>query len=146
MDKRQEQDSMLRERPSAEDAEARLTEARDEIREALATELGLTAWTDRENADRSGCDELSDSSGETVYVSSLLLAGGVPDDTWPRAVEVVQQTARGYGFSQLDIVVDQPGQHEMVMLGEYGAVLRFGSILDATLSLQTGCHLSGSGV
>lgn len=142
MDKRQEQDALLRERPSSEDAEARMAQARDAVREALAAELGLTAWTDMDDRDRAGCDgDLADSSGRTVFVSGLLLKGGVPDADWPRAVEVVQQAAGTYGFTELDIVVDNPGQHELVMLGEHGALLRFGTIRDATLSLQTGCHL-----
>lgn len=141
MDERDRQNAVLRERPALEAQVARLTEARDAVRDALAAEVGLTAWSDTEQTGGAGCGELDESDGRTVFLSTLLLTGGVPDEKWPRAVEVVERTAGEYGFGPADVVVDQPGEHEIVLQGEWESRLRFGSILDATLSLETGCHL-----
>jgi hypothetical protein len=141
MNERQRQDAVLQERPNLEAQVARLTLARDAARDALAQELDLTAWSDAEDAGGAGCGEFSESSGETAFLPTLVLTDGVPDALWPRAVEVVERAAGEYGFGPAETVVDRPGEHEMVLRGEWDALLRFGSILDATLSLETGCHL-----
>lgn len=144
MDKRQEQDAQLRERPTSEVQVTRLRALREQVRDQLSAELGLTAWSERGNGGRAGCGEWPDSSGETVVLESLLLTGGVPDEQWPTAVEVVTRTAQAAGFGVADPVVDRPGEHEVVLRGEWGSLLRFGTAVDATLSLATGCHLPES--
>ncbi|MEX2290685.1 MAG: LppA family lipoprotein [Mycobacteriales bacterium] len=45
------------------------------------------------------------------------------------------------GFGAAETVVDQPGQHEIVLQGERGSRLRFGTLSNASLALETGCHL-----
>ena len=124
MDERRRQNALLRERPTSEVQVARLTAARDAIREQLAVGLGLTAWSDRDNRDVAGCSELDESAGRTVLVSSLLLTGGVPDAVWPQAVNLTQQAAAAFGFGAVDVVVDRPGEHEIVLRGQWGALLR----------------------
>lgn len=74
-------------------------------------------------------------------MSSLGLAGGVPDERWMRAAELVVTTAADYGFGAAEIVVDEPGQHEIVLRGERGSQLRFSTLTNATIALETGCHL-----
>ena len=77
-------------------------------------------------------------------MSSLLLTGGVPEAAWPQAGTLVQQRAATFGFRAVDVVVDRPGEHEIVLRGEWGSLLRFGSLKNATSSLETGCHLPDS--
>lgn len=141
MDQRQTQDAELAQRPSLEEETARLTQARDEIRDRLAAELGLTAWSERDNGDAAGCADFEDSSGVTAFLPSLLLTGGVPDAQWPQAADLVSQVAGEHGFGSVDVVVDAPGEHEIVLRGERGSLLRFGTLANATLALETGCHL-----
>ena len=105
------QEAALAQRPTAEQEVARLTRARDAVRERLATELGLTAWSDRGNANSAGCADYPKSRGITSFVSSLGLADGVPDERWTRAAELVVTTAADYGFGAVETVVDAPGQH-----------------------------------
>ena len=40
-----------------------------------------------------------------------------------------------------DTVVDEPGQHEIVLRGERGSRLRFSTLTNATVAMETGCHL-----
>ena len=141
MDERAQQETELAQRPTAEQAVARLTEARDAVRDRPARELGLTRWIDRGNTNSAGCADFPDSRGITSFVESLGLEGGVLDEQWTRAAELVETTARGYGFGAAETVVDQPGQHEVVLRGERGSLLRFGTLMNATLALETGCHL-----
>ena len=141
MDDRAQQETELAQRPTAEQEVARLTEARDAVRDRLASELGLTRWSDRGNANSAGCADFPASRGITNFVASLGLEGGVPDEQWARAAEAVEATAGDYGFGAAETVVDKPGQHEIVLLGEHGSRLRFGTLMNASLALETGCHL-----
>jgi hypothetical protein len=137
----QSQDSELRERPSLEAEQARLTAVQEAVRDRLAEELGLTAWSQADQGNAAGCVDFPDSSGYTAFLPTLLLEGGVPDGSWPRAVQVVSTVVSRQGFGAPEVVVDEPGRHEVVLRGEYGSLLRFGTMKNATLHLETGCHL-----
>lgn len=141
MDQRQAQDAELAQRPSLEQEQARLTAARNAIRERLSAELDLTAWSERDNGDAAGCADFEESSGVTAFLPTLLLTGGVPDAQWPAAAELVEQVAGEHGFGSADVVVVAAGEHEIVLRGESGSMLRFGTLGNATLALETGCHL-----
>lgn len=144
MREQQSQDGQLRERPSLEAEQARLTAVRDEVRDRLAEELGLTVWSEADQGNAAGCADFPDSSGYTAFLPTLLLEGGVPDGSWARAVQVVSTVVGDEGFGAPEVVVDEPGQHEVVLRGERGSLLRFGTMKNATLHLETGCHLPES--
>lgn len=141
MDRRAEQEAELARRVTAEQEVARLTGLRDRLRQVLTAELGLTRWSERDNAGTAGCADFPDSRGVSSFLASLALEGGVPDAAWPRAAELVERTAAEYGFGAAQTVVDRPGQHEVVLDGERGTRLRVSSLLNATVALETGCHL-----
>ena len=61
---------------------------RDQVRDALASRTGLTAWSERDNGNAAGCADFSESDGYTAFLPSLLLAGGVPDQQWTEAVKM----------------------------------------------------------
>lgn len=141
MDEREQQNAELRKRPTSEAEVARLTEAQEAVRTRLTADLPLGPWTRSEPSGSAGCAEYDQADGQTVFLPGLLLQGGVPDDVWPRAVEVLQNTAAGYGFGTAEVVVDRPDEHEVVLRGERGALLRFGTLANATLQVESGCHL-----
>jgi hypothetical protein len=140
MSEREQQNAQLRERPTSEAEVARLTEAQEAIRARLEA-VPLGPWTSSLSEGTAGCGDLDKSDGRTVFLPGLFLEGGVPDDAWPRAVDAVAAAAEGYGFGPAEVVVDNPGEHEVVLRGERGALLRFGTLENATLQLETGCHL-----
>lgn len=131
----------LLQRPSLEDETRRVTAARDEIRDALSAQLGLTRWTDQDRPGEAGCGEDLDLPGTTGSTSTLLLAGGVPDDQWAAAVQVVTDVAARHGFGAPQIVIDRPGQHDAEWPGERESRIVFGTVTNATLRLEYGCHL-----
>jgi hypothetical protein len=65
----------------------------------------------------------------------------VPDAQWDRAAVLTEQVLRDFGFGAAETVVDNPGEHEVVLRGQLGALVRFGTLANATLALETGCHL-----
>lgn len=128
-------------RPTLEAEVARLDGVRTAVRDALSGELGLSRWSDLGNETEAGCDDFDDPAAQTRFLSTLVLAGGVPDARWPEAVGVVTRLAGASGFGAAETVVDKPGEHEVVLRGERGSLLRFGTTKNATLALETGCHL-----
>lgn len=138
---KQTQDAELRERPTLEQEQERLTAVRDDVRDALGQRLGLTAWREPDAGNAAGCADFPHSAGFTAFLPLLLLSSGVPDAQWAEAVTVVEEVAGQAGFGAAETVVDRPGQHEVVLRGERDSMLRFGSMIDATLALETGCHL-----
>ena len=136
------QNAALQERPTLEQEQARLTLVRDQVRDTLASELGLTAWNEADNGNAAGCADYPESNGFTAFLPLLALTGGVPDQQWADAVAVVEEIAAGAGFGGAETVVDQPGQHEVVLRGERESLLRFGTTKNATLRLEIGCHLT----
>jgi hypothetical protein len=140
MDEREQQNAQLRERPTSESEVARLTEAQEAIRVRLEA-VPLGPWTPSLSEGTAGCGDLGMSDGRTVFLPGLFLEDGVPDEVWPRAVDAVRAAAGEYGFGSPEVVVDDPGEHEVVLRGERGALLRFGTLQSATLQLETGCHL-----
>lgn len=97
--------------------------------------------SERDNVDAAGCADFEQSSGVTAFLPTLLLTGGVPDAQWLTASDLVEQAAGEHGFGAAEVVVDAPGEHEIVLRGERGSLLRFGTLANATLAIETGCHL-----
>lgn len=141
MEQQEQQNAELRERPTSEAEVARLAEAQAALVAALEADLGLGPWTVSEGRGSSGCPQYDQSDGEIHYLEGLLLTGGVPDAVWPRAADLVADIGGRYDFGPADVVVDAPGEHEIVLRGADGALLRFGTLKNATLQLATGCHL-----
>lgn len=132
----------LLQRPPLESEVARLEALRTAVRDALSAELGLTRWSDRDDATGAACDDFDDVDARTAFLDSLLLTGGVPDAQWPKAVDVLAKVAGGSGFGAPETVVDNPGEHEVVLRGERGSLIRFGTgSKNATLAVEAGCHL-----
>ena len=88
-----------------------------------------------------GCADYPESDGYTAFLPSLLLAGGVPDQQWAEAVKIVEEVAGASGFGPAEVVVDRPGQHQIVLSGERESRLSFGTTKNATRRLEAGCHL-----
>jgi hypothetical protein len=57
-------------------------------------------------------------------------------------VEIVTEVAGRHGFGDPGVVVDGPGDHEIVLRGTYEGELIFGTGGGTILTVRTGCHLT----
>ena len=135
----------LAQRPSLEEQRARFEQLQDEVQERLGAELGLTAWSPLDSETTAACDNGEVPEASIAFLQARLLTGGVPDASWQQAVDVLVEVAEPYGFDSLERVVDDPGEHEVVLRGEHEALIRFGTLQNATLGVTTGCHLMEAG-
>lgn len=137
---------VLSRRPDIDAIDSRYRELLAAIRAALVEEIGVPAWlpsggvvnhsTGRGPFARLGAD------CEIHRYTSGISPGAVSDVDWPRATAIVAELAGRHGFAAPTVVVDRPGDHEVSFSGEYGGELFFGTAVNTTLSLTTGCHLT----
>jgi hypothetical protein len=145
---RQQQIQELLKRPDIDKAVARYEQMRTEIRDRLTAEVELPPWKARDGT-RAGCREFPDVDGmekQSAQLGTWSTKASLPDDNWPRAVEIFAEVTRSYGFeSPPRVIVDRPGNHEVTAADEFGADVILGTEVNTTLSLLTGCHPTWTG-
>ncbi|MBB5153423.1 LppA family lipoprotein [Saccharopolyspora phatthalungensis] len=137
--------SMLRQRPSMEEITARYEEMQQKLRDRLSAGLGLGArWADQGDPGQAACQgqELSHVDGaEEHSLDTWIYEGNIPDDQWARAQQIAIDVTKEYGFKELEVVVNRPGDHKVEIRDDFGAALQFGTAVNTVMSLRTGCHL-----
>jgi hypothetical protein len=135
----------LMKRSDIDQAMATYDDMTTKIRDKLTTELGRT-WEQNDYLSGGGCE--SDFPGIGADGSTLNLPrwdspGNLPDDQWDRAEKLVGEVGGAYGFHPKPaIIVNRPGDHDVVFRKPDGASIRFGTAVNTTLAVATGCHLT----
>ena len=143
-DDEREQVTTVSTRPPMEDVLDRYDAMQRDMVAGLAAELPGLEW--RANDDgmgmvRSGCgDDGASPTGEKVSMLKHAADGTPARQDWDRAVEIVEEIGRGYGFTDLTPVVDR--DEDRIVIGEdgFGGRYRFGMAVNTILSVTTGCH------
>lgn len=116
------------------------------MRDRLVAETGLTAWKERpDSSARSSCREFPEIDAADKESRSLprwASEANLADDKWPHAVQIVTAIADTYGFGAPQTLVDSPGRHEISLRDSYNAELTFGTRVNTSLQVLTGCHLT----
>ncbi|WP_146901651.1 LppA family lipoprotein [Cellulomonas aerilata] len=126
-------------RPSIEVVEVEYTAMMERVQDALTTEYGVGPWSQHGREPVTGflCDEVEGGSGIALNLGS---AGPISDQDWPAALKAVQDIVGEHGFTELDTVIDEPGDHLVRLAKSDGGYVDFGTQLATALSLLTGCH------
>lgn len=135
----------LMKRPDIDQAMTTYTEMTTKIRDRLATDTGRT-WEQRSEGGGTACGSEFpgiDEDGGKRNLPRWLLAGQLTDEQWTHAATLVGEIAAGYGFQpKPEVVVDRPGEHDVVFRKPDGAWVGFGTAVNTTLTMATGCHLT----
>jgi hypothetical protein len=134
-------------RPDIEAAAQRYEEMQAKITERLAAENIVAGWIrDEGSSGVSGClpafPEVDSDANEVRTLKRWTSLGNLPDEKWDRAMAVLTEIVRGYGFDAPQVVVNRPSDHEVSIRDGYGAKLLFGTAKNTILSVTTGCHLT----
>ncbi|KAA5837115.1 LppA family lipoprotein [Saccharopolyspora hirsuta] len=143
----EDQTSTLQERPSMEEITARYEEMQQKIRDRFTAELGLaTPWIDDGDPGQAGCGEFPDTpEAEKHTLNRWLYEGNIPDDQWPRALQIADEVAAEYGFVERQVILDRPGNHKIEIRDRFGGWLQLGTNVNTVLRVRTGCHLVQGG-
>ena len=134
----------LRDRPSHEQALAGYTTMQREIQDAVTTAVPTVIWQlGRASESSAGCADPFDNLGGTTKGLDLYYAeGGIPDDTWPRAVSAAVAVAQRYGLTEITTTVDRPADHQVRLTNPTdGAHTDLGTGANAIIRTVTGCNL-----
>ncbi|MGH3931232.1 MAG: LppA family lipoprotein [Pseudonocardiaceae bacterium] len=139
-----EQNQALQQRPHIEQITNTYEKMRDDIRQRLSEQVGPLQWIARFGTDTRGCGfDFQDVEGATSRsLETWTSQGNLPDNRWDQAVRIVAEITARYGFAQPRVIVNRPSDHEIRISDPYGGELIFGTAVNTTLSLNTGCHLS----
>lgn len=138
VDRRTELDA----RPSLEQAVSYYGEMQTQLRDRLSAEVGLLDWEVSDPPGGAGCGEdFAGMGGQTATTELWLVRQDIPDDDWPRAVQITTDILARYGFGTPAPVVDSPGDHEIAAYDRFGAYFVFGTKVATVMRVSTGCHL-----
>lgn len=146
-----EQFQQLMQRPDIDQAAARYEEMYRKVRQVLSRPPLGSDWKQTGEPGRAGCgsefgainvDGRSDA--EHRGLGTWTAEGAVPENEWSQAVSRVRQVVQGYGFNAGHDIVASKGDHEIVFRDQYAAELNFGTAVNTTLLLMTGCHLTAA--
>lgn len=139
----------LMKRPDIDQAVARYEEMYAEVRRQLTAAIPSLQWQQTNPAGGAACGPdyaaLDYGAREDAVIRGLgnwAADGNIPDAQWDHAVSVVRTVVQGYGFDTGLVVVNRPSDHEVDFHDPDQAELGFGTAVNTTLLLITGCHLT----
>jgi hypothetical protein len=131
----------MTDRPSMETMIKRYEGMREEVFAALSKDFGSRDWRvslTNDHFGRSGCND--DPLGEVGYFPTMFFPGAYDEADWKDVSAVVERVGREHGFDDAAVVVDRPGDFEVVGEDEFGARFEFGMAKNTTFGMKTGCH------
>jgi hypothetical protein len=143
----QDQYTELQRRPSIEDVITRYDTLREQLRDALTTQLGVTSWTKQPgSASRTECvreyPQVRAGEAEKQHLDTWFSPTVIAPDKWPQAKSIVSNLAGAQGFTTTKLVIDRPNDLQLDLGDALGAELSFGSAKNTILALTTGCHMA----
>jgi Lipoprotein confined to pathogenic Mycobacterium len=129
----------LRSKPSFEVARTEYVAATNQMATEIAALVPGMKWTVDENS-WSGC------GGEYVWTRAvqvnyrIVLDRAIPDDLWPKAVQIVKDGAARFGATGVRVFVDQPGNKDLAISGS-GAQFHFGTKVRTVLDATSDCRM-----
>jgi hypothetical protein len=130
----------LRERPSFEDAQRQYLAAVTVTANRVAALAPGMTWDLRENSWRGCGGAFVDTDGVQAYVYAVFNLP-LPEPLWPQALQIVKDEAAKLGAANVQTVVDQPGNHDVMLTSGSGVEIEFGTAKATILSAKSDCRL-----
>lgn len=146
-EERMNAEAELAARPTSEEMISRYDRMQQRVRDALDAELGPVTWYLVDSGGEGTCGgAFAGIGGRNVYMDPWAFDGNIPDDRWPRARQIVADIAADYGFTPAGLQIDEPGRHSTNGVDDtLGAHYNFGTHVNTSLQVTTGCHLPERG-
>jgi Lipoprotein confined to pathogenic Mycobacterium len=135
--------AVLKARPDIEQMMATYDRLLKDIRTQLIDD-GITGpWSTFLEAGSAACGDFGDSfqlNAETRSTPSWGTDTAIADADWPATLAVIKKFSAPVGFTTIETIKDEPGNHVVAIQGPYGSVLNFGSQVKASIAIDSGCH------
>ncbi len=129
----------LRSKPSFETAKAEYASAMNQMADKIAALVPGMTWVVKENS-WGGC------GGEYVWTRAvrvyyyIVFDRAIPDDVWPKAVQIVKDGAARFGATSVNVFVDQPSNKDLAISGS-GVQFHFGTAVQTILTATSDCRM-----
>lgn len=145
-----EQFNELMKRPDLDQAVARYEDLYSKVRDQVTAIVPTLKWQQANPSTAASCGNdftavnanLRKDDAEVKGIANWIAKGNLPDAHWEQVVSAVGRIAQDYGFGGGEVVVNRPSNHEVVFRDVFNAELNFGTAVNTTLLLRTGCHLT----
>ncbi|RJQ82677.1 LppA family lipoprotein [Amycolatopsis panacis] len=145
-----EQFNELMKRPDLDQAVARYEDLYSKVRDQVTAIVPTLKWQQANPSTAASCGNdstavnanLRKDDAEVKGLANWMAKGNLPDAQWEQVVSAVGRIAQDYGFGGGEVVVNRPSNHEVVFRDVFNAELNFGTAVNTTLLLRTGCHLT----
>lgn len=130
-------------RPTLEQTISSYERMQRQVFDRLSAELGPFSWKRYDEGIGAGCGEdfPPNSPGRTQSLPIWGFEAAITDARWPRAVQIIGEVTAGYGFAAPKTLVDRPGQHDISGVDTFGGNYQFGTQINSSWQVATGCHL-----
>lgn len=134
----------LKSLPSFDATRVQLEEAITKITFAATQRLPGIVWTTADNADSGSCPApYEQTGGKSAYLPNRI-AENVPvsEQDWTALLGVATTAATAVGATDVKVMQDGPGKHDVWFSGPGGAFLKFSYKGNMVVSAYTGCRLT----
>lgn len=111
-----------------------------DIRAAIDTAIGPQDWVREERVSESGCRDFPGMGGTERTSDRWVIEGGVTDQEWDLVEQAVTTVTAEHGFDPPSVILDEPGDHVLMISRDDGAIVDLGTQVNLVLSATTGCH------
>ncbi|MGO4205251.1 LppA family lipoprotein [Rhodococcus sp. TAF43] len=134
--------ALLPTRPSLEDTEKQIAAALQAIMDAAKAIAPTLQWEPQDQRSQSSCGgAFGKTDGLEIDLPDYVSSVPISDADWPRILQAARDIAAPLGITQLNVRVDKPGQHDVVLTSDDGSRIDLGTYVAALVSGNTGCRL-----
>ena len=136
----------LKSLPSLEDTAKEVQGAVDEISSAASKAIPGIVWETAPNADTGNCEApYEQTDGKRKFLPNRFAQGvTISEQTWDGLLQVAKDTAARLGATDVQVMQDQPGKHDVWFTGPTGLFIKFSYKGNMVISGYTGCRLPQS--
>ena len=134
----------LRALPSLEDTKAQVQAAMDEITRAASAAIPAATWQTADNAQSDWCEPPFSTLGRRYFLPNRIAANiAVSEQNWADIVKVAKDSAAKVGATNVQVLHDQPGNHDVWFTGPTGISIKVSYQGNMVVAGYTGCRLPG---
>lgn len=132
---------LMRDLPTLEETEATMVAVVDEIKAAATAINPALRWEESRPRRAEGCGgAFARTDGSSVRMPLWGSQAPIPDADWPEILAAAREIAARAGIHDVNVRVDQPGDHDVLLSGETGNRLQIGTKVAASITGETGCR------
>jgi Lipoprotein confined to pathogenic Mycobacterium len=130
----------LRSKPPFEAAQTEYATAMNQMATQIAALVPGMAWHVADNS-WNHCGGVYVWTRAVRVYYYIVFDRAVPDDAWPRALQIVEEGAARFGAKSVNVLVDRPGNKDLVIYSSDGVQFEFGTKVQTIFSATSDCRM-----